>query len=312
MKSSMILGALGALGAMAIEPSYVTEWTTTTVTDWTTITTTTTLTVQPTTTSTSTPTPASISTSPPDQIKVQESAPEPSTTSAATPTSTVASVGSSTTSVPPTSTVASEEPANPIESAFSGLETAWSSVWSSSETTTSTAAPSSTQAPANDYQSKVLHSHNVHRANHSSPDLTWSSDLEASARVLASRCVYEHDANINGGGYGQNIGYGTSADDVDIMISNLMYNDEMGFFENLYGLATPDFGLFDKWGHFSQIVWKASTQVGCATVQCDSLGNVDSTSAVPFTVCNYNPQGNVGGEYGTNVLAPLGKAMYSA
>lgn len=96
---------------------------------------------------------------------------------------------------------------------------------------------------------------------------------------------------INGGDYGQNIGYGTSSDDVAVMISNLMYNNEMGYFENLYGEATPSMALFEKWGHFSQIVWSGSTHVGCATVKCPSLGNVDSTSAVPFTVCNYSPPG---------------------
>jgi hypothetical protein len=75
------------------------------------------------------------------------------------------------------------------------------------------------------------------------------------------------------------------------MITNLMYNDEMGFFEALYGEASPDMSNFDAWGHFSQIVWKGTTHVGCATVTCKSLGNVDSSVALPFTVCNYSPAG---------------------
>lgn len=65
----------------------------------------------------------------------------------------------------------------------------------------------------------------------------------------------------------------------------------MGYYENLYGQANPDMSLFEKWGHFSQIVWKGTEQVGCATVVCDSLGNVDSTEPLPFTVCNYSPAG---------------------
>ncbi|KAL2835692.1 hypothetical protein BJY01DRAFT_223253 [Aspergillus pseudoustus] len=114
------------------------------------------------------------------------------------------------------------------------------------------------------------------------------------------------------------------------MISNLMYNDEAPYFENLYGEASPDMSLFEKWGHFSQIVWKGTTQVGCATVVCDSLGNVDSASSVPFTVCNYSPPGklmrtvvfswinltysigNYDGEYADNIDRPLGYASYSA
>lgn len=97
--------------------------------------------------------------------------------------------------------------------------------------------------------------------------------------------------SIAGGGYGQNIGYGVSADEIGVMITNLMYNNEMGYYSDLYGEATPDMTNFDLWGHFSQIVWKGTTHVGCATVTCPSLGNVDSSSAVPFTVCNYSPAG---------------------
>ncbi|KAL4809398.1 CAP domain-containing protein [Aspergillus unguis] len=310
MKSSMILGAaLCALGAMAeVEPSYVTEWTTTTVTDWTVVTVTKTITVSGTPTAkvvTSTATSIPISTDEPTtttafqpQVKVKDSSAEPLETSTSTST------------VEPTSTAATEQ-AQPTS-----WSTSWESTWSSTQTATqepsTTTAAASTQAPANTYQYNVLNSHNVHRANHSASDLTWSSDLQQSAQVLASRCVYEHDTSINGGNYGQNIGYGTSADDVAVMISNLMYNDEMGYFTDLYGEATPDMTLFEKWGHFSQIVWGKTTHVGCATVSCNQLGNVDSTEAVPFTVCNYSPAGNYDGEYADNVKAPLGQPMWSA
>ncbi|KAL4779116.1 CAP domain-containing protein [Aspergillus varians] len=310
MKSSMILGAVCALGAMAeVQPSYVTEWTTTTVTDWTVVTITKTVTLDPTTAAESTTTvepiiaaePTTTTTSAPEtQVKVKES---------------TADAVESTTTVETTSSVAPEQP---VASTWSTTEastesTTEASTESATQTTTeSTAAASATQAPASGYQSNVLFSHNVHRANHSSTDLSWSSDLQASAQTLAARCVYEHDTSINGGGYGQNIGYGTSADEVAVMISNLMYNDEMGYFENLYGQANPDMSLFEKWGHFSQIVWKGTTHVGCATVSCDSLGNVDAALAVPFTVCNYSPPGNYDGEYADNVLEPLGQASYTA
>lgn len=93
------------------------------------------------------------------------------------------------------------------------------------------------------------------------------------------------------------------------MITNLMYNNEFAFFEPYYGQASPDMTHFDKWGHFTQIVWKGTKQVGCATVVCDKLGNVDASSATPFTVCNYSPSGMslyvvncLMGSHGTNVL----------
>lgn len=75
------------------------------------------------------------------------------------------------------------------------------------------------------------------------------------------------------------------------MITNLMYNDEAGFFDGLYGQANPDMTNFEHWGHFSQIVWKDTTEVGCATVMCDSLGGSGTSGPIPFTVCNYSPPG---------------------
>lgn len=100
--------------------------------------------------------------------------------------------------------------------------------------------------------------------------------------------------------------------EVGILITNLMYNDEIGYFPKPYGAASPNMNQFDYWGHFSQIVWKGTTHVGCATVMCHGLGNIDSSSSLPFTVCNYSPPGNYAGEYGSNVLPPQGQAMYNA
>jgi hypothetical protein len=66
----------------------------------------------------------------------------------------------------------------------------------------------------------------------------------------------------------------------------------------MYGQATPsniDTDAFDKWGHFSQIIWADTTDVGCATVDCTSqgLGNVGSNVPPFFTVCNYYPAGKI-------------------
>lgn len=75
------------------------------------------------------------------------------------------------------------------------------------------------------------------------------------------------------------------------MITNMMYNDEMMYYQNLYGQANPDMTNFEHWGHFSQIVWLDTASVGCATVTCQSLAESGSSMALPFTVCNYFPAG---------------------
>ncbi|EEQ84994.1 uncharacterized protein BDCG_08263 [Blastomyces dermatitidis ER-3] len=154
----------------------------------------------------------------------------------------------------------------------------------------------------NDYQSKVLYHHNIHRSNHSAPALTWANNLASYAHTVASKCVFEHDTSVGGESYGQNIGYGIPPQDIGKMITNMMYNDEAGLFAGMYGQANPDMSNFSKWGHFTQIVWKGTTVVGCATVKCSNHLRWN-------TVCNYGPPGNFGGRYAQNVLRPNGAQM---
>lgn len=92
-------------------------------------------------------------------------------------------------------------------------------------------------------------------------------------------------------GYGQNIAYGVDSSEVDKIITDMMYNDEMMYYQDLYGQASPDMSTFEHWGHFSQIVWVNSASVGCATVTCSPLAEAYSTDPLPFTVCNYFPAG---------------------
>lgn len=189
------------------------------------------------------------------------------------------------------------------------VPTAAASTWSqwSSQPAASSAPVAQPSAPAQDlsgYAAPILQQHNIHRANHSAPALVWDDNLASIANEIASSCVYAHNTAAGGGGYGQNIGAGTPADEVDKMITNAMYNDEIEDYPG-YG-GEPDMGAFEKWGHFSQIVWKSTTKVGCATVDCANLANFGKGA---FTVCNYSPPGNFGGQYGANVLAPQGAPM---
>lgn len=57
--------------------------------------------------------------------------------------------------------------------------------------------------------------------------------------------------------------------------------------------------LFEGFGHFTQVVWQGSTQVGCFTYNCANSakgGLIDpSTGEIMqglsnFTVCNYSPR----------------------
>jgi len=70
-----------------------------------------------------------------------------------------------------------------------------------------------------------------------------------------------------------------------------MYNAEISNFPQPYGVDNADTSNFESWGHFSQIVWAATTQVGCYTQYCpNGLANADGVPPY-FTVCNYQPPG---------------------
>ncbi|KAL7948460.1 CAP domain-containing protein [Trichoderma barbatum] len=175
------------------------------------------------------------------------------------------------------------------------------------------AAPAAPAAPSgSDYKSLMVNEHNIHRANHSAPALEWDDTLAGYAKTIAQGCVFAHDMNQGGGGYGQNLaswGSTGNIDDKEIEsgrrgVTDQWYNDEM---ENwtFYGLDNPPSGSnLDAWGHFTQVVWKDSTKLGCFTAKCPA-GTVLGMQSW-YTVCNYSPPGNFGGKYAENVLKPLG------
>jgi Cysteine-rich secretory protein family len=108
------------------------------------------------------------------------------------------------------------------------------------------------------------------------------------------------------GNYGQNIGAGFTPGQIAFMITNAMYNGEMTKFPGPYGQDNIDTSTFGGWGHFSQIVWADTLQVGCATQFCPGgLANAGPNTPPYFTVCNYFPPGESDGvcrSHGADVL----------
>lgn len=105
---------------------------------------------------------------------------------------------------------------------------------------------------------------------------------------------------MDGGGYGQNIAAGVKGDNVSAVITELFYNGEINLYGDNYGRNSTTNPAFDndsfhEWGHMTQIVWKETTTVGCATVDCSSQGlaNTGGNVAPYFTVCNYYGQGKL-------------------
>jgi uncharacterized protein YkwD len=148
-----------------------------------------------------------------------------------------------------------------------------------------TGSDTATATPA-DYTA-ILDEHNRVRADHCAPALTWSDELAATAQAWADHlrdasCAFEHSSTE----YGENLAAGTSGtlSPADVVA---MWYEEI----SLYNFKKGGFSM--DTGHFTQVVWKGTKQVGCGVSQCRGLD---------VWVCNYDPPGNMDGEYKQNVL----------
>lgn len=129
----------------------------------------------------------------------------------------------------------------------------------------------------------MLNQHNSYRAQHCAPALAWSAELAASAQKWAEQCWIGHDKSR--GRVGENLAWSgdrTAKSAVDAWYQEV---DE-------YNYARPGFAA--STGHFTQMVWKNTTQIGCGVAQC-YLGSVR------LWVCRYSPQGNWAGQFPQNV-----------
>lgn len=144
----------------------------------------------------------------------------------------------------------------------------------------------------------VLDRHNVYRCMHGVPQMTWNDEVavNAAAWAKANDGVMEHGPAA----LKQNVGGFASVGE------NLAWADPkwadtfpLESVDNWYGeihhpmVKNGQIGYFlSGTGHYTAIVWKASTSLGCGSFKT-------------LLVCQYGPGGNGGGDeaYAENVLA---------
>ncbi|KAI9244541.1 CAP domain-containing protein [Sporodiniella umbellata] len=135
----------------------------------------------------------------------------------------------------------------------------------------------------------ILAQHNKFRAKHHAPALKWNRALASYAQKWSNGCQWRHSQ----GPYGENLalGYRSWEGAIDGWYSEV----------TKYNYNNPGFGM--STGHFTQLVWKATTEIGCGVTNCPNLG-----SGQQMYTCSYKVPGNMMGNnnmyFRQNVLAP--------
>lgn len=214
------------------------------------------------------------------------------TTDAAAATSTPVETPVVTVTVAPTTTPQAAKAAAEVQVTTSSSAAA--------EVQSTSSSSSAAAASPTSFADIAVYQHNIHRANHSAPDVTYGDTYAGYAATVAASCKFAHDLSEGDGNYGQNIAMYASSDSDALdentalaqAITSMWYDAELELYPGPYG-SEPDMTNFEAWGHFSQVVWNGTQIVGCAVQKC-APGTMESDMTAWFTVCNYYPAGKMG------------------
>lgn len=141
---------------------------------------------------------------------------------------------------------------------------------------------------ANDLMRKeILAAHNKYRAQRGIPPLKWSEALADHAMKWALHLAKAGKLyHSKGSGEGENLWQGSARH-----FSHTEKVDKWGSEKKYFTKGTfPDVSTSGNWqdvGHYTQIIWRSTSEVGCAQA---TSGGFD------FFVCRYNPPGNIIGQ----------------
>lgn len=131
---------------------------------------------------------------------------------------------------------------------------------------------------------EIMDAHNRYRAEVGVLSLQWSDSLAASAQQwanhLAATGAFEHS------GVAENLAQGSTG---SFSVTQLveMWSSEKQYFVNGTFPDVSNTGNWQDAGHYTQMVWRNTTEVGCGLAS----GNGNDV-----LVCHYNPAGNVIGQ----------------
>ena len=136
---------------------------------------------------------------------------------------------------------------------------------------------------------RLLAAHNLERAGLGVPPLRWNPDLAAAAAAygpqLASMATVEHSPRASRPGQRENLWRGARGRySPEQMVGSWI--EEKAWFRPG---AFPNVSSTGNWldvSHYTQMIWRSTTDVGCA---------VYPSGRWDFLICRYSPPGNVDG-----------------
>jgi len=141
-------------------------------------------------------------------------------------------------------------------------------------------------------KSDIVTAHNRWRSQLKIPPLKWSTSIANISQNYANQLKTSQDCNLShsqANGLGENLfwasplSYSDGKSEVQALTPKQVI-DEWGNEKADYHYATNSCGWGKVCGHYTQIVWKDTTEVGCAKAVCADKSQV--------WVCNYKPAGN--------------------
>ncbi|VDN99893.1 unnamed protein product [Rodentolepis nana] len=140
---------------------------------------------------------------------------------------------------------------------------------------------------------EILDSHNKFRSiNFMLNNFIYSTNLEKLAKEWVDRCEFKHPERTDPkySGLGQNLGMTTK---IEVNLHGMV---EMWYNETKYYTYAINY-CEGVCGHYTQVVWAQSLQLGCAYKVCSPL--VARENVYPsalFVACQYSPPGNFNGQ----------------
>jgi pathogenesis-related protein 1 len=143
-------------------------------------------------------------------------------------------------------------------------------------------------------QQEMLTLHNALRAKYGSGALTWDATLASCAQDWAEERARTSDAVVHrpGNTFGENTFSNEGCCDPDEFRSTPAA--AMGFWggeERFYDRTTETCQAGADCSHFTQVVWSATTKIGCGR----AFHNTPDGTTTAYWVCNYDAKGNSGG-----------------